>query len=216
MNKNIHCPCQSIKCTDRNNLLQEFTAIREKCTALKEILVPDCVWADFQKNAEHLTDNTVGHKHKVLGAFQHGILSKITFPIHRYLMDDNIPKKLKNDYKKDLVERWTEQKTPLKRHQKSRGHDGKINELLCAAWLEHQGWEIDNLEALDGDYDIEATSPGNSSTAIEVKFIGLQNEKFKEHEKCCISHKAIAGTIPIYDGYNYFLFRTYEAASPLC
>lgn len=195
--------------------MQEFAAIREKCAALREILVPDSVWPDFQQNAEYFPD-TVGHKYKVLGALQHGILSKITFPIHRYLMDDNNPKEtLKSGYRKELVERWIEQKTSLKRHQKARGHEGKINELLCASWLENQGWKIDRLEALGGDFDIEATSTDKISYSIEVKFIGQEDKKFEEFEKSCISRNAIAGTIPIYDGYNYFLFRAYEAARQL-
>jgi len=208
----IICPCQTINCINRDILLQEFRAIREKCAALREILVPDTVWEDFKQRAKASPD-TVGHKYKVLGALQLGILSKITFPIHRYLMDGNSPKEeLKNNYKKELIEDWIKEETPLKRHKKAREHEGKINELLCALWLENQGWKIDKLEALNGDFDIEATSTDNISYSIEVKFIGQEDRKFQEFEKSCTSRNAIADTIPIYDGYNYFLFRTYEAA----
>jgi len=201
MVKKSFCPCQSIKDIDRDKLLHEFGAIREKCAALREILVPDSEWRNFQQKAKTFSD-TVGHRYKVLGALQLGILSKITFPIHHYLMDGDRPKKLKDSYKKELIEHWIEQETPLKRHNKARGHEGKINELLCASWLENQGWKIDNLEALDGDFDIETTSTDNISCSIEVKFIGQEDIKFEE----------TAGTIPIYNAYNYFLFRTYDAA----
>jgi len=215
MVKKFSCPCQSIKNIDRDKLLHEFGAIRKKCAALREILVPDSEWQNFQRRAKAFPD-TVGHKYKVLGALQLGSLSKITFPIHRYLMDGNSPKgTLRNSYRKELIEHWIGKETPLKRHQKAREHEGKINELLCALWLENQGWKIDRLEALGADFDIEATSIDNISYSIEVKFIGQEDKKFEEFEKSCISRNAISGTIPIYDGYNYFLFRTYEAARQL-
>ena len=215
MVKKIFCPCQSIKNIDSDKLLHEFEAIREKCVVLRKILVPDKVWDDFKQKAKASPD-TVGHKYKVLGALQLGILSKITLPIHNYLMDGNNPKeKLKNNYKKELVENWIKEETPLKKHKKARGHEGKINELLCTLWLENQGWKIDSLEALGGDFDIEATSTNNILYSIEVKFIGQEDRKFEEFEKCCISHNAISSTTSIYDGYNYFLFRTYEAARQL-
>lgn len=214
MVKKISCPCQSIKDIDRDKLLHEFGAIREKCAALREILVPDSVWPDFQRKAQEDPD-IVGHNYKVLGALQHGILSKITFPIHLYLLDGNRPKALKPDYKKDLPEHWMEQKTTFERHKKAREHEGKLNELLCASWLENQGWKIDNLAALCGDFDIEATSTDNISCAIEVKYIGQEDKEFNEFAESRISGNAVGNKIPIYDGYNYVLFRTYETAKQL-
>lgn len=210
----ISCPCQTINCINRDILLQEFGAIRKQCAALREILVPESIWPDFQRKAQE-DPNIVGHNYKVLGALQHGILSKITFPIHCYLLDGNKPKALKADYKKDLAEHWMEQKTPFERHKKAREHEGKLNELLCASWLENQGWKIDNLAALCGDFDIEATSADNFSCAIEVKYIGQEDKKFEEFAESRISGNAVGSTWSIYNGYNYFLFRTYEAAKQL-
>jgi hypothetical protein len=215
MFKKNNCPCQSIQKVGRDKLLQEFSAIREQCPALKQILVSDSIWAVFMQKTKDSLD-AVGHKYKVLGALQLGILSKITFPIHRYLMDNDHPKAdIKNSYKEALIEKWMEKNTTLQRHQKARGHEGKLNELLCASFFEKQGWKIDELEALSGHFDIEATSDKNIQYSIEVKYIGQEDVKFKEVEKSFITKGSIAGTIPIYDGYNYFLFRVYEASKQL-
>ena len=48
-----------------------------------------------------------------------------------------------------------------------------------------------------------------------MKYIGQEDKKFQEFEKSCLTHKAVAGTIPIYDGFNYLLFRIFEAACQL-
>ena len=218
MVNHVSCPCQSIERIDRGKLLDVFKEIRDKCVALKEILVPDSEWPQFQKEAIKALNfpDTVGHQYKVLGALQHGILSKITFPIHRYLMDGNeTVKTLDARYKKELVEHWMGKRDSLKRHQKARAHEGKINELLCASWLENKGWKIEKLEALGGDFDIEATSKTNISYSIEIKFIGQEDGRFQEFEKSRITRNAVAGLIPIHDGYNYLLFRIYEAAYQL-
>lgn len=212
--KKIDCPCQLNERIDRDDLLHKFKEIRQECAALREILVPDSVWSDFQKNATDLPDE-VGHQYKVLGALQHGILSKITAPIHRYLMNGNTPKTLKNGYKEDLIESWMGKRTPLERHRKARGHEGKINELLCAYWLEKQGWEIENLEALGGQSDIDATSPDNIPFSVEVKFTGQEDEKFEEITTSIITRKAIAGKFSIKAGYNFFLLKAYQAACQL-
>jgi len=215
MPKTVNCYCQKVKFENKDSLLEEFALARNKCVALKKILVPDSVWSQFEDKTKESPD-TVRHNYKILGAFQHGILSKITYPIHRYLMDQNQPlKTLQKSYKKELIESWMMKRSPLERHQKARGHEGKINELLCAVWIEKKGWKIENLEALGGKFDIEATSTENILYSIEIKFIGEEDKTFEQFEQCCITGDAVGGTIPIYDGYNYFLFRTYEAALQL-
>jgi hypothetical protein len=212
MTKNIICPCQTGKDVDRDSLLEEFADLRQKCAALKEVFVPDNVWQNFQKMSKEAPDS-VGHKYKILGAFQLGILSKMTLPVHRYCLDAKRP--LQDTYQKELEEHWLEEETILERHKKARGHEGKINELLCAAWLEGQGWKIDNLEALGGEIDIEATSTENQQWAIEVKYIGQEDGKFEAFEKGCISKDAVAGTFSIYDGYNFLLLKAYDASYQL-
>ena len=144
-------------------------------------------------------------------------LTEITYPIHKYLFTGNHLKQsfIESGYRNELIERWPNEPTALQRHQKARAHEGKINELLCASWLENQGWNIVNLEALGGNCDIQATSPNNTTYAIEVKYIGQEDKNFKLFAESCLTHKATAGTYSIYDGYNFFLFKIYEAALQL-
>lgn len=215
--RKINCICQEYKFDEKDNpsLLKTFSDIRNQCPVLKKILVPDKIWAKFQ-SISRFSSNSVGHNYKVLSALQLGILSKLTFPIHQYLMDNNeTPKDIEKNYRKDLIEDWMEKENSIKRHEKARIHEGKLNELLCASWLENKGWKIDNLEALGGSFDIEATTANNIPYSIEVKYIGQENGMFEKLEKSRISGDAFAGTFSIYDGYNYFLFKTYHAAKQL-
>ncbi len=47
-----------------------------------------------------------------------------------------------------------------------------------------------NLEALGGSFDIEAISPQGKSCAIEVKYIGEEDSRFKENLKSLMSGEA--------------------------
>ncbi len=83
-----------------------------------------------------------------------GYLGRITRPVHLYLLDgEKVKNGLKKNYRKDLIEKWINETTPISCHQKSRGHEGKLAELLCSEWLQRNGWEIKNLEALGGNFD---------------------------------------------------------------
>jgi hypothetical protein len=103
----------------------------------------------------------------------------------------------------------------LERHRKSRIFQGKLTELLAADWLEDQRWTIEHLEALSGQFDIEAKSPDNISYAIEVKYIGQEDIRYKEMVRSLSSGNAIGGSWSVYDGYNFILFKAYEAAKQL-
>jgi hypothetical protein len=107
------------------------------------------------------------------------------------------------------------QKTPLKRHQVVRIFNGKLAELISSSWIESQGWKIVNLEALGSSFDIEAISPQGKSCAIEVKYIGQEDCRFEEDLKSLMSGEAISGGLNHYDGYNFILFKAYEAAKQL-
>jgi hypothetical protein len=107
------------------------------------------------------------------------------------------------------------EKDYMERHRKARIYQGRLAELLSAAFIEDKGWRIDNLAALGGTFDIEATSPDIKSFSIEVKFIGQEDLRFQELVENMTFNKSVGNSCNIYDGYNYFLFRTYEAAKQL-
>lgn len=217
----FECDCQTIQCnilsgvkTDWGDVLKQFENVRKHCPALREILIPEDRWPIYCKKALEPI-NKAGHQHVLLGAFKHGNLRRITLPVHTYLLDGEKPKALKPNYKKDLIESWMMGTTPLDRHKRVKGFNGKLAELISALWLQDQGWKIKNLEALGGAYDIEAISPTGNNTAIEVKYIGEEDSKFLKDLESMQSHKAVSGRLNHYDGYNYILFRTYEAAKQL-
>ena len=148
----IQCPCQSFIISNKHHVFEEFSSLREKCLALKDILIPDIIWDDFCKVAITAADSD-RHQSILLNAFINGFLSKITSPVHRYLIEvSTIHKNLTQQYKKDLSERWILEGTPLAKHKKARSFRGKLLELLISEWLTVTGWRIDNLEALGGNF----------------------------------------------------------------
>ncbi len=215
MSNKSECLCQTATPADSNKALQKFESIRAECSALQEILVPNHIWPEFKQLAGK-DYNEARHQYILLGALKNGFLSKITFPIHRFLLDKGGPKiNLTNQYRKDLVEQWMLENNPLERHRKSRIFQGKLAELLAAAWIEDQGWKIHNLEALGGEFDIEATSADNASSTIEVKYIGQEDVHFEKIMESLTSGNAVGGSWGLYDGYNFFLFKAYDAAKQL-
>jgi hypothetical protein len=160
--------------------------------------------------------NEARQQYILLGALKCGDLRKITLPVHAYLLDGKKPKKLlRKQYKQDLIEKWMLKKTPLERHKEARGFNGKLAELISSSWIESQGWKIMNLEALGGLFDIEAISPQGKCCAIEVKYIGEEDCRFEESIKSLMSGEAVSGGLNHYDGYNFILFKAYEATKQL-
>lgn len=213
--ENIQCPCQSKIFLSKCSLLEEFTCLRTICPALKDIVLPDATWEDFRKVALK-APNPAKHQPFILGAFKRGFLKNITAPIHRYLLDGSRPKtSLTNEYKQDLMAKWVLETDPAAAHPKARMYKGKLVEIMIAAWLEDGGWTIDHLAALGGKFDIEATSPDQKSYAIEVKYIEIQKYRYAEILESLESGEAASGSWNDDDGYNYMLFRTFEAAKQL-
>jgi hypothetical protein len=115
---------------------------------------------------------------------------------------------------KDLSERWMYYDDPLERHHKCKIFRGRIAELQCAAWLETLNWAVTDLEALREGPDIVATSPELRDVAVEVKFIGTEDDDFKSILRSLAGQPA-ARFASAYSGVNYLLFRIYEGAKQL-
>jgi hypothetical protein len=92
---------------------------------------------------------------------------------------------------------------------------GKLTEIMVAAWLADNSWTISNLEALGGGFDIEATSPEHVSYGIEVKYIGIQDYRYEELLYSLESGEAVGGFFNICNGFNFLLFKIFEAAKQL-
>lgn len=212
------CDCHSVKCikTNRSGILNQFENVKKNCPALREIFVPEDYWPEFSKKVSEPLDEA-GHYPITLSAYKNGNLDKITIPVHAHLLDGEKPKKnLTPQYKQDLIDNYMSKKTDtFDRFRGARGFNGKLAELITSSWIECQGWKIKNLEALGGLFDIEAISPQGSNSAIEVKYIGLEDWQFELALKSLQSHGAEAAGFSVSPGYNYILFRTYEAAKQL-
>ena len=110
---------------------------------------------------------------------------------------------------------WMLENELLARHQKERIFKGKLAEIMIAAWIEDKGWLIDNLEALGGKFDLEATSTKHLSYNIEVKYIGQEDFMFENIVESISSGEAVGGPWNIYGGYNFILLKAFEAAKQL-
>jgi len=130
-------------------------------------------------------------------------------------MKNGKPKKeITKQYIVDLQERWLEKDQAIERNRKSRIYIGKLTELILAVWLEEQGWEITNLEALGGEVDIEAISPLKNDHAIEVKYVGHEDKTFLSFVES-LSGKTKAHTTSPYAASDFLLFKVYSAARQL-
>lgn len=216
LNKNAHCPCQTTSFSGKSTLLREFEALRKLCPALNKVLVPEKFWPSFFNEAVNITDKS-RHSFILLGAFKNRFLERITSPVHRHLLENNGPKStLTRQYRKDLIESWMLKDSTLERHRKSRIFQGRLAELRCTALLEERNWTITGLEALGGKFDIEAKSSQGIEWDIEVKFIGQEDDKFLEIQESISNASGICGGFSnLYTGYNFLLFKIFEAASQL-
>lgn len=208
----IECACQKIK--GKNNSLLDFQSMRNKCPAIKNILIPDAKWEYFYKIANEEPDEA-RHQSVILGAFFNGYLSKITSPVHRFLMDAENPKKeLKPEYRNALFETWLMKKSTEERHDTFKKNYGKVIELLVAEFLFNKDWEICNLAALGAEADIIGLSPTKKKYYIEVKYIGQENEDFDLVVKSICGKKS-GGSIDHNSAVNYLMYIIYTAAKQL-
>ena len=188
--------------------------VRERCLALRNIFLPDHIWAEFRE-WHRQSDTTAWHCSKLILALQRGCLGGLTGPIHRYLMSGNVLRSdVRRQYLKDLPERWMLNPDPLERHRRSRRHDGRLAELQFAEWLEKRSWQIIGLEALQQGPDIEAELGTGAATAFEVKSIGTEDVDFSMIVRS-MSKGPSAHTVSPYAAINYLLYRVYEASKQL-
>lgn len=211
--KSVECVCTT-NFDSKGDYLHQFRDIRNKCPALNKIFVPDEIFENFMLASSNF--NTTRHQPIVIGLLRNNCLSKITVPAHLYLMEDGIvSSRLTKQYKKDLMETWITESEPIERHRKNRIFEGKLAEILCANYLENKGWRITNLEALGGNHDIEAFNKNNEPVTGEIKYIGLEDDRFFEMEESIATGNAVGGPLTVYDGYNYLILKICEAAYQL-
>lgn len=208
------CGCTIARADNGAVSIDILEAIRTSCPALNSVFLPDDTWPDFKVwHAE--PDRVAAHRSMLLLALERGHLSRLTSPIHRYLIKNGgLRPGVRRQYVKDLRERWMHYPDPLERHHKSRMFTGRVAELQCAEWLETGGWMITGLEALRQGADIEAKTVSGGVTAFEVKAIGSKDADFETILRS-MAQGPSGGAVSAYAGINYLLFRVYEAAKQL-
>ncbi|MGA2774300.1 MAG: hypothetical protein ABSG26_26230 [Bryobacteraceae bacterium] len=194
--------------------IKDFSEMRDKCPALRQVLLPDSIWQQFR--AWHSRpDDVATHCSILLLAFRRGYLNRVTAPIHQYLLSSTgILPDVRKQYVQDLRERWMLDGDPVKRNRLSRTFRGRLVELQFAVWLESRSHKVVGLEATREGPDIETLSPDGVANTFEVKFIGVEDGDFR------IFLESIAGSpgggfVSPYTAMNFLLFRAYEAARQL-
>jgi hypothetical protein len=208
------CPRLQIGAVEFEDRLTTLENLREQCHALKQLLIPDDIWEQF-KAYERLEKDEALLNSILIGSLLKGELHRVTSPCHRYLLDGHCVKlQVTKQYREDLKEHWMFEKDKMKRHNDSKGFQGKIVELQVAEWLESCEWQVVNLEALRGSFDIQAIQPNGTHGVIEVKFIGLDDEEFTQVVNALKVTRS-GGPMPIPEASNYLVFRTYETSLTL-
>jgi hypothetical protein len=91
---------------DGSTRLTAFGEMRERCPALREVLLPDSIWQQFE-DWHSCPDDEAAHRSILLLAFRRASLSCVTKPIHRYIVSSNgIRRGVRKQYIQDLRERW--------------------------------------------------------------------------------------------------------------
>lgn len=198
-----------------SSLLNTFAAVRERCPAINQLLVPDEIWPKY-RNWHLWSDGEAHHESTLFLALDRGYLSSITSPMHRFLLESGrINSRVTKQYINDLQEDWIDDSDSLKRHKRFRIFQGRVVELQCAEWLERHGWEISDLEAFGEESpDIEAKSANGDLTAFEVKFIGQDDDGFGTVLKGFSGENAYERRSP-YCAANYLLYQVYQSAKQL-
>ena len=215
------CPCidaladvDELRNLDGSIPFDDFSDMRNKCQALRDVLLPDSIWPQF-RDWHARPDNEAGHRSILLLAFRRGCLRGITKPIHRFVLShERILPEVRKQYVQDLRERWMLTADPVERNRRSRIFRGHLIELQFALWLEGQSDQIVGLEATRAGPDIETSSPGGVHNSFEVKFIGMEDCDFSTFVESMAGLPAGRWVSP-YTAINYMLFRIYEAAHQL-
>jgi hypothetical protein len=135
----IECECANKRIPNRSTALRDFELVRQKCSALHQVLIPDGIWPKYFSFCNSEKDEAL-HCPIAFLAYRRGFLRNFTAPIHRFLLEGLQSEcEVTKQYKKDLVENWILQNNYKSRFEQSRIFQGRWGELCFALWLEQAG-----------------------------------------------------------------------------
>ena len=202
------CVCSShLLQSEFEKQIDGFYQLRKSCPALQltisdQMLEQHIAFTKSPPDASH-------HSSVPFLAYRSGLLGDFTKSLHRFV----IGKEISNQYKSDLRETWVLESDEISRFKKFRNYQSRLAELDFAKWLEAEQWEISNLEAYDGRFDVEAKSSTQEVVNFEVKFLA-QREIVFESIRDSFANPTVA-RLAVYSPVDYLLFRLYEAAQQL-
>ena len=209
------CPCMTAELGRTYPSTEGFADLRDRCTALSTVFVPDETWTEFRDAAKKDMRGTQ-HASVLHLAADRGYLSKLTGPVHRFMLGEFADgRTVSPAYLKELRELWMLLESDVDRHGRGTRYRGKLTELQIAGHLKDNGWKIRDLAALmpkragQKQADIDAVRPSGSSASIEVKFIGLSPEAFEDQARDG------GFWVDVPDRINYLLGGVYTAAQQL-
>jgi hypothetical protein len=208
------CPCYRASPRNRQTIRREFAELRDRCPALNQILLPDEIWVEAQRQDRAEPDDTY-HRSMLVLAYMGGFLHHITWGVHQFLLDGtDVKQAVTKQYRKDLRERWMEKQGIEYRHGTFKTYFGKLAEVLLATWFDEHEYSVQNLAALDGPFDVTVKAANGDEIDVEVKVIGDDNDTLQSiarahrGENSCYSW-SLQGLC------DWAIFRTYEAAKQL-
>ena len=202
------CVCSShLLPSEFEKQIDGFYQLRKSCPAL-QLTIPDKILAQHIAFTKSPPDAN-HHSSVPFLAYRRGLLGDFTKSLHRFL----VGKEISNQYKRDLRETWVLESDENSRFKKFRNYQSRLAELDFAKWLEAEQWEISNLEAYGGLFDVEANSSNHEVVNFEVKFLAQRRIVF-ELIRDSFANPTVA-RLGVYSPVDYLLFRLYEAAQQL-
>lgn len=212
----IACDCISAQSTNLSDPdFSLFEELGQNCKALRNLLIPNEHWTDY-KNFCLSKPDEAHHRPIMWLAYRGGCLCNFTKPIHTFFLEGKPPTKLiTSQYREDLKEQWFLKNNHNERYETSRIFQGRLAELRFASWLQQSGWQISNLEAYRGEFDVEAINPSGAKIFFEIKYLALEENRYNLGVKALNSNGVSSEALDCYSPSDYLLCRTYEAAHKL-
>lgn len=193
--------------------LEEFSSVRENCSVIRDIIIPDQIWNDYMKAILNPKGRSL-HQPIIFLSFINQHLLKITEPIHKFVLDRMRQGCTINpQYKKDLQESWFHKENEIERNDCANIFMSRIAEILLIDYLSKKGLEIEDYEAFVAEHDIVYKKNGKQFHS-EIKYIGHEKDDFLNFIEA-IEKGGSATTLSPYLPSNFLIFKIFEAAKQL-
>ena len=138
----IRCLCVKKNSFSKNISIMDFEILREQCSVLRELLIPEIIWRQYRSFCIEPLDK-MHHKPILFLAFKRNYLSRFTRLAHEWFFDKNDKLHLiVPQYKKDLIEKWMLEGDYKNRFKNGRIYKSRWAELFFAKWLLDHSWKI--------------------------------------------------------------------------